>query len=283
LVPGAGPIGPFPRRGHECPRQGPQLLVQACGSQRVRQAEEPREDARDVAVDHGFGETVGDREHRARRVGADARQGLRVATLAREGAVVLGHDRARRLLQAARAAVVAQPAPGSEQVVFLGEGQRLHVGEALEESLPVGNHRGDLGLLQHRLADPDRVRVLRATPGQVACVCREPRAQGPDQRLPSLGIQLQMSKPQIGQGRLQGSFGLRAVDLPLVRHASQDRRGAIRSLAAPPSSVGSAPLAFDETPALPTAIVRSHRPAPPRPDSNPSCRTRGHSPCVSVT
>ena len=54
--------------------------------------------------------------------------------------------------------------------------KRGEIGEAREETLIVGNDRGDLGLLEHDLRQPDAVRIARILPGQiVAAVATLPR------------------------------------------------------------------------------------------------------------
>ena len=73
----------------------------------------------------------------------------------------------RRALQVARARVIAQAAPQPQHLVLRRAGERGDIGEALEKALVIGNHRGDLGLLQHDFRDPDAIGVARALPGQV--------------------------------------------------------------------------------------------------------------------
>src|SRR5450759_2168385 len=49
----------------------------------------------------------------------------------------------------------------------LRAGERGDIGEALEKTAVIRNHRGDLGLLQHDFGDPDAVGIARALPRQV--------------------------------------------------------------------------------------------------------------------
>ena len=69
-------------------------------------------------------------------------------------------------MQVARAAVVAEPAPGGQHVVERRRGERAHVGKSRQEALVVAEHRRHLGLLQHDLGQPDAVRIARALPRQ---------------------------------------------------------------------------------------------------------------------
>ena len=97
--------------------------------------------------------------------------------IVRHLAAVVAHDLHRGLLQVARARVVAEPGPFAQDVLFVGAGQRAHVGELHQEALIVRDDRVDLGLLQHRLREPDAIRITGVTPGQVALRALIPRDQ----------------------------------------------------------------------------------------------------------
>ncbi len=145
----------------------------------VAEPEQPREDARDVAVDDRLRSVEGDRGHRPRRVATDAReraQGLRVVGQA--PSVLLDH-RARRALEVARTRVVAETRPQPEHRVGLGPGEARDVRKAREEALVVGDHRLDARLLQHRFGDPDGVGIAGAPPREVAAVRAVPVEQPP--------------------------------------------------------------------------------------------------------
>ena len=130
--------------------------------------EHAREHARDVAVDQRRALAVRDRRDRAGGVRADAGDVAQPGGGRRQRARPARDDLARAAVQVARARVVAEAGPGGEDVVERRVGEGPHRREARHPALPVRDHRRDAGLLQHDLADPDRVGIARATPGQVA-------------------------------------------------------------------------------------------------------------------
>ncbi len=69
------------------------------------------------------------------------------------------HQQPRGTVQLTGPAIIAQPFPMLEHLLLRRRGQRLHVGEALQKSLKIGNHRDDLRLLQHDLADPHAIGI----------------------------------------------------------------------------------------------------------------------------
>ena len=58
-----------------------------------------------------------------------------------------------------------------QHVVELGVGQIANRGKPGHELLEVRDHRGDLGLLQHDLGDPDPIGAGVLLPGQVSAPC----------------------------------------------------------------------------------------------------------------
>jgi peptide/nickel transport system permease protein len=74
----------------------------------------------------------------------------------------------RGLVKIAAARVVAQAAPKPQDFVLRGSGERVDAGKIRQKSLVVGDHRGDLRLLQHDFRKPDAVRVARSLPGKPA-------------------------------------------------------------------------------------------------------------------
>ena len=77
----------------------------------------------------------------------------------------------------AGARVVAEVLPGLEDVVLAGPCEGLHIGEALEKPLVVGDDGVDPGLLEHDLGNPGSVGIDRLAPGQVPLVCPVPVEQ----------------------------------------------------------------------------------------------------------
>ena len=64
--------------------------------------------------------------------------------------------------------VVAQALPFFKHVRRRCGGQRINRWEALQPSLPAAIYTADLRLLKHNLRNPDSIRVIRATPRQIA-------------------------------------------------------------------------------------------------------------------
>ena len=83
-------------------------------------------------------------------------------------------DRTRRAVEVERAPVVPEPLPLADHVGGGRRRERLDRGPALEPGAIARNDALDLRLLEHHLADEDRVRVARPPPRQVAAVLREP-------------------------------------------------------------------------------------------------------------
>ena len=73
------------------------------------------------------------------------------------------------------ATVVAETLPGADHVCPRGCGELAWGGPTLEPRSPAFDYAIDLCLLEHHLADEDRVRVARVSPGQIASVRFVPR------------------------------------------------------------------------------------------------------------
>jgi len=122
------------------------------------------EHARDVAIHQRHALVVGDRCDRARGVGPDAADRTQLGG----GAWQLLADLACGRVQVAGARVVAEAGPLREHVVERRGGERAERRKLREPALPVRDDGRDARLLEHHLADPDRVRVARAAPRQVS-------------------------------------------------------------------------------------------------------------------
>jgi hypothetical protein len=137
--------------------------------------EHPREHARDVAVDQRGALAERDRRDRARGVRADPGHVAEVGGGRRDRAGVARDHLGSAAVQVARARVVAEPGPRREHVVERRGGERVHRREPRHPPIPVRDHGRDPGLLQHDLADPDRVRVARPAPWQITARPAVPR------------------------------------------------------------------------------------------------------------
>lgn len=133
------------------------------------QAQLPAQHAQHVAVDHGRRPPKRDAGDCARRVASYTGNLVREVLCRRRQQAPHGRvadGQLGGLVDARRAAVVAQAAPRGEHVVGAGSRQVLDRRPPLHPPVPVFNHDGDARLLQHNLADPDLVRALLERPAQ---------------------------------------------------------------------------------------------------------------------
>ena len=123
-----------------------------------------------VAVHGGGGDIESDGGHCGGGVIPHAGQSAQLFQISREHSAILFHNRFRRLVQVPGAGIVPQPFPAFEHVLLRRARQGKHVREAINEAGVVPRHRFGAGLLEHDLADPDAIGVLRAPEGQHALV-----------------------------------------------------------------------------------------------------------------
>ena len=140
----------------------------------VLDRERAREHARHVAIDERCALAERDRGDRASRVGSDPGHAAQLARARRKARP----DRLGPGVQIARARVVAEAGPRGEHVVERRRRERLDRRESPHPALPVRDHGRDPRLLQHDLADPDRVGIGRAPPRQIAPHAREVASHG---------------------------------------------------------------------------------------------------------
>ncbi len=135
------------------------------------------EHATNVSVENRLGATERYAGDRAGGVPADTGQlGELSRIVGQSSAVSIGHL-PRPGVKRSGPAVIAETAPRTQHLVLRGTGQGRGVREALEESLEVRNDRRHPGLLEHDLGDPDRVRIVRASPREVPSVFPVPTEQ----------------------------------------------------------------------------------------------------------
>ena len=156
------------QRGHQPAGVRPQRLHTLRRFDVIGDREHAPEHARDIAVDERRPFAIRDRRDRTGGVRPDARHVAQAARGTRQRIT----DRLRARVQVARARVVAEAGPRGEHVVEWRGCERRHRRKLRHPARPVRNDRRDARLLQHDLADPDRVRVARAPPRQVALHAR---------------------------------------------------------------------------------------------------------------
>ena len=124
--------------------------------------------ALDVAIENRRPLSGADADDRPGGRAPDTWQGRQcLDTLDREGAAMLSDHLLSGLVQIARPGVVAKPRPQVQHLIDLRRRQRRDIREALHEARVIGQHRRDLGLLEHDLRDPHTIRGGVLLPGQV--------------------------------------------------------------------------------------------------------------------
>lgn len=161
-------------RCHQLAGPRPQSALAGCGLHVLADRVHAREHACDVAVDERCTLAERDRRDRTCRVRPDAGHAAQLARARRQRAALLD-DSARPRPQVARARVVAESGPRGEHVVQRCGCERAHRRKLRHPLLPVRDDGLHARLLQHDLADPDRVRVARRAPGQIPPSPREVR------------------------------------------------------------------------------------------------------------
>jgi hypothetical protein len=169
--------------GGQCRHQLASTLPQ-CALARRRldielEAEDAREHTSDISVDERCPLLECDRCDRAGGVGSDAGNLAQLARSDRQRAAPRIRNLSCAVPQVARARVIPEACPHGEHVVERGRGERLDRRKPRHPAFPVRDHGLHAGLLQHDLADPDRIRIARTAPRQVtpgAAVMRDDRA-----------------------------------------------------------------------------------------------------------
>jgi len=188
---------------HQFFRQIPQPRVRFLFLWIFSNAKNSGENPDDVAIQNRRGLIEGDAANRARRITADSGQCQNVVKLIRKFVgddvrslyffsslrlvtssptrCLLRHDLLRGLLQIADARVVAEAFP--QLVDFFRRRFRggFNRRQFAQPAVPKGDNRFHLRLLQHDFGNPDRVRIARAPPRQVAGVRGEPVQQRGDE------------------------------------------------------------------------------------------------------
>ena len=169
LVEVAGAFG-----GDEGFGAGPEFFLRGGEGDVFGDGKEAGEDAHDVAIKDRGGLIEGDRGNGAGGVATDAGERGEGVSGSRENAGVEGDDLFGGGVKMFSPTVVAEAGPEGEDILKIGGGELGNGGEAFEEAVIVGNHRGDLGLLEHGFGEPDGVGIGGFPPGHWAFVAVEP-------------------------------------------------------------------------------------------------------------
>src|SRR5205814_3010627 len=113
----------------------------------------------------------------------DARQRVQFLQVCRNNSGMLSDYSFGCGVQIASAVVIAQTLPQPQHVLLVGVGESADRRKGFDEAMEVRNDRGNLSLLEHRLADEDviwiEMTVLRRPPGKVAAMAVVPIQQSP--------------------------------------------------------------------------------------------------------
>ena len=157
-----GPSSPGRNRRAGRPGSSPAASSRISAAARDRlDRVQPRDDPLDIGVDR----PPRARRRRSRRSRRRCRRRCRAARAARprsSGKPPRRGDLAGAGDQVAGAGVIAEAGPVGEHLLVARRRQRLDRRPARDEALETRLHRGDRGLLQHHLAQPDAIGVGRA-------------------------------------------------------------------------------------------------------------------------
>ena len=162
--------------GQQLLRQCGKLLLGCRGVDRRLNPVVARQHAIGIAVDGGMGQPEGKCGNGGRRVVAHTLQTANLLIII--GKTARRHNLLGGSVQVARTAIVAQPLPQTQHLVFAGGSKTFDSGKLLHEPLPVGSALGNARLLQDDLAQPNGVGVGGVPPRQVAAVVFVPLQQG---------------------------------------------------------------------------------------------------------
>ncbi|ACY19029.1 hypothetical protein Hoch_6561 [Haliangium ochraceum DSM 14365] len=231
-------------RRHQLAGQTPQRAHRRRGFDVALDGVQPRQHARDVAIDQGRRQRKRDRRDRAGRVGTDPGQRAQLLHRRRHPAAKALHHLLGAAVQIARPRVVAEPRPLRQDVVERRLGQRRDGGKARQPAFEIRDHGRHPGLLQHDLGDPDRVGIAAAAPRQVALGAAEisDHAFGERGRRRGRG-----GRRRIGARRTRATH---ARTLPLPAAARDPPRRAFRASSdarTNPGSIAETPIKSDLT------------------------------------
>ena len=191
------PAGAVPRlfvgNSNQQLRESPQLFRSLAFLRVFGDPENPGEHAGDIAVEDRNRLIEGDAGDGARRVASNPGQIQHVLETFGESTVVIADDDVRRFPEIPRARVIAKPFPKFQHLFRSRAGQRFYSWQFVHPAFPVGNYRFDLGLLEHDFGNPNRVRIVRVPPWQIARVPIEPLEQSSNQAAGIHGICLCLS------------------------------------------------------------------------------------------
>jgi hypothetical protein len=165
------------RRLHQSARSLPQRSAGLPTFWITAQSQKTRQNPRDIPIHNRRRQTKRDAPNRSRRVTSNPLKLENRFESIRKNPAMLRNDLLRRLLQIPRPRIVAKPFPQLQNTFRLRARQLFNRRKFPHPSFPIRNHCLHLRLLQHHLADMDRVRIAGPSPRQIAFVHAKPGNQ----------------------------------------------------------------------------------------------------------
>ena len=166
---------------------------------------QPTEHPFDVAIEDRFGLVVGDTEDRANGIFTNAGQREQRFAVSRDRTTEQCDNLLRGFVEVARPGIVTQPFPRFEHGLLIGRGEGGKGGEGGHPALVIVDHKFDACLLQHDLADPDRVGITLAS-----------RSHAPGQGTPMRGVPSHQQPRNLGHG--QRRIHAQPAGVPVIMH-----------------------------------------------------------------
>jgi hypothetical protein len=168
----------FDQRAGQCPKQLPGRFLPGISTD----AKQPGQHPNDVPVEHRHRLVEGNAADRPRAIAAHPRQRQEIFAPLGDLSPMPSHDATGGLLQMTGPPVIAQAFPEFQHPLRRRVRQGCGCWQLPHPALPVRNDRADLGLLQHDLRDPDRIRIPRPSPRQITGLAGKPGDEGLDDR-----------------------------------------------------------------------------------------------------
>ena len=136
-----------------------------------------REHPIDIAIDHRIGLIPRKRDNGSRCIVADSLQGTYRSIVRRKDPPMLLHDHPGSRMHIPGPAVVAQPLPILQNLLFRSRRQSRHIGKTIRETHKIIQSLRHTGLLENNFGHPDQIGILRIPPRQIPTVLLIPVEQ----------------------------------------------------------------------------------------------------------
>ena len=137
----------------------------------------PRQNASSIGLDDWNGSIEREADHRVRGVFPDPGESPHLLDSARKASVVSIHNDYCYAVEISRTGVIPETLPGAKDFVFGSARQSGEIGKSQEPLVIVGDHRRDLGLLEHEFGHKDSVRITGPAPREITAMATIPTQQ----------------------------------------------------------------------------------------------------------